>query len=590
MDSQLTRRSFIGAGAAAGLGAASLAGAAAGAAALADDQVWDYEYDIVVCGGGGSGLPAALKANDQGNSVLVVDTNWEIGGHCAICSGHLHLGGGNDLQEKYGIEDSADQVYLDHTGWKNLESRYNDREVVRYGADYMVETWDYIQEKGVVMLDQSPTLRGYPDVDSTVARQSDPDARGYVGLCTGTLIESTKDQSVQGGIGITRPLEEAARDEGVDFLCNYHLDTIFREDGGRVYGLEASYTPTFLPDGTKLEGLYADENIQDDRPIVRIKANKAIIVCTGGSTGNYKFRTIFYPALTEEYGGSVGEIFSPRDASGELAMIGVGASLGATGNQTVPQTQCLTVPGSIGTFQSGGFGVDSQLFPLCRATGLSIKEYDGVVCVNMLGERFDDETKVTFKSSSADERHYEFIAAAMSSVILGEPGALRRVGGPIWAIFDSQTLERNGWVPEAPYVDAEGGAFFSGDTLEELAANIVNKYFEDVKMDPERLAASVKAFNDAIDAGQPDEFGRSELMEHKIEQGPFYAAWTTPEAHDSVSGVRHNGKHQVLDWNCEVIPGLYAAGECGSGWKAHGTGKVLSGGYIAGLFAGQEEG
>ena len=66
---------------------------------------------------------------------------------------------------------------------------------------------------------------------------------------------------------------------------------------------------------------------------LKIRARKAVIIATGGSTGNVNFRRIFDPRLTEEYNGVAGEPWSFQDASGELAAMAVGASLWGAYNQ-----------------------------------------------------------------------------------------------------------------------------------------------------------------------------------------------------------------------------------------------------------------
>ena len=61
-------------------------------------QSWDLEADVVVIGSGAAGLPAAIKAVDRGASVIVVETNYDIGGHAIISGGHMALGGGTSAQ------------------------------------------------------------------------------------------------------------------------------------------------------------------------------------------------------------------------------------------------------------------------------------------------------------------------------------------------------------------------------------------------------------------------------------------------------------------------------------------------------------
>ncbi len=78
-------------------------------------------------------------------------------------------------------------------------------------------------------------------------------------------------------------------------------------------------------------------------------------------------------------------------------------------------------------------------------------------------------------------------------------------------------------------------------------------------------------------------------MTETIDTPPFYAAWSTPGFHDTTTGLRVNRKMQVMDLFGEVIPGLYCAGESSGGQRIHGLGRVVTSGYIAGLFAATEE-
>ena len=95
MTTDISRRSLI--CNAAGVGAALVAAGTLAGSALADvdaniaatdgdlvrgtdaPETWDYEADIVVLGAGGSGLPAALRALEEGLSVLFVDANYDNG-------------------------------------------------------------------------------------------------------------------------------------------------------------------------------------------------------------------------------------------------------------------------------------------------------------------------------------------------------------------------------------------------------------------------------------------------------------------------------------------------------------------------------
>ena len=85
-------------------------------------QTWDLAADVVVIGSGAAGLPAAIKAADGGASVIVVETNYDIGGHAIISGGNVPLGGGTSAQKKYGIPDSPDTVFSDLTDWTIVQA------------------------------------------------------------------------------------------------------------------------------------------------------------------------------------------------------------------------------------------------------------------------------------------------------------------------------------------------------------------------------------------------------------------------------------------------------------------------------------
>ena len=130
----VSRRDFFKRGAAVGAGATALSGQAAAQARRGQIR-FDSVADVVIAGAGASGLPAAIMARDQGATVIVIDSNHDIGGHAMLSGGRIPLGGGTRLQKTFGITDSADQVYLDHTSHRNKEYCFGDRELIRVWAD-----------------------------------------------------------------------------------------------------------------------------------------------------------------------------------------------------------------------------------------------------------------------------------------------------------------------------------------------------------------------------------------------------------------------------------------------------------------------
>ena len=326
-----------------------------------------------------------------------------------------------------------------------------------------------------------------------------------------------------------------------------------------------------------------------------IRARKAVIIGTGGSTGNVNFRRMFDPRLTEEYCGLAGMPWSDQDASGELAAMAIGASLWGFYNQIGEFGSNVTKPGSIGcqyNYRHLQWMPGSPVFDRARATGLRVADWHDVILVNMLGKRFYDETGGQYIANNYNSldpyvqgsylnaknlnwNPNNFLNAALAGIDDGHNG-----GGPIWAIFDSDAVVREGWTPAPPYVDIATGLFFSANRLADLAEKIVMKY-QRVPMPPANLEATVARYNSFVDSGVDEEFGKTKPM-YKITKPPFYAAWATPVVHDTRAGLRINARCQVLDMNGDVIRALYCGGESAGGFSQHGLARAACQGYIAG--------
>ena len=82
------------------------------------------------------------------------------------------------------------------------------------------------------------------------------------------------------------------------------------------------------------------------------------------------------------------------------------------------------------------------------------------------------------------------------------------------------------------------------------------------------LEQTVATYNSYVDMGKDMEFKKPSPM-YKIQKPPFYAAWSTPILHDTLTGLRINTRCQVIDIHGQVIPGLFAAGETAGGFTLH---------------------
>lgn len=71
---------------------------------------WDGEADVVVVGGGNTGIPAAITAHDKGAKVIVLEASTGMASSLAVIAGGTPFAG-TDFQKEQGIEDSPDQMY-----------------------------------------------------------------------------------------------------------------------------------------------------------------------------------------------------------------------------------------------------------------------------------------------------------------------------------------------------------------------------------------------------------------------------------------------------------------------------------------------
>ncbi len=672
----LSRRDFVKKGAAAGVSAAvlSTSGTALAQESPATAIQWDYEADVVILGAGCTGLPAAIRVRDLGGSVIVVDQNFDCGGKMLHSGGLISLGGGDPLQlrdiagegDKEGfvtapplhtaeeLTEDPDFLFRDHTDWSVMDGaaqapyRYNERDLHRAYADNCYATREFLMANYVRMGRISGThgnggmsrarravtfLMESDRTDIKAGTVSTQDA-GIEGVSSshfaprlmgdGTNIASPGART--NGAALSRPLEFSAREKGVQFLLNRHMDEIIREQqfSGRVVGIRATYSPRFDPEtGAQLESYWQNGNIDDRTETVFIRARKAIIIGAGGHVANPQFRSMFYPGWREPAFVSSGwALLGPRgqDASGIIAGMRVGANLAGM-QQNLSYGSTFHIPGNLATRDPYTDMLPGHpTFSTRGSTGikLSSDSFQHLIVVNQVGKRFFNEMLVTEKAGGAafpagpgkgqpksglDHVQMDWRNASVENIraTYREPNSIHAVlamnegskgpdyfSGPIWAIFDRAAVERDGWNIDPPFTSPTNGFFFSADTIERLAAKIYEGHeFQRVPL--AHLAETVAKWNTYVERGGDPEFERGpDAPMYRLDSPPFYAATLYPVWHDSYGGLRINGRAQVVDMQGEPIPGLYSGGEASGGGNQHGLGRALVHGYIAGTNAARE--
>jgi hypothetical protein len=660
----LGRREFFKHGAAAGVAVAGLGAATAANAHEESEESWDYEVDIVVIGSGGTGLPAAVRARDLGASVLVLEQNYDAGGKMGHSGGWVSLGGGDHIQERdrLGLDpdnlgltapilpadqvtDDPDKLFTDMTDWSVLDDtaepayRYNDPEMIRGWADAAPKVRQFLSDNYIrwsritgsnlgsgVSVARAPwaimKLGDTTDIEAgTITQEDAGDGIAEKSSAFNSMYWPPAPSAtgfgapgyVFGGFVVARSLEYSARKKGVQFMFNRHMDHLIRDgEEGRVIGVTASYSPRFNPEtNERLEPWWDNGNIDNDQPVVRVRARKAVIIGTGGYMGNAEFRSMFNPRLREPSFQYSTAVMGPKhaDASGIIAGMKVGAGLaglyqGYSHGLGSPRLQ--TKVGTDSVWDATFPGHPAFLFT--RAAGVPI-DPDWIIAVNQVGKRFYNEsvlkteaiwdanyppgssgtrnpfTPLDWRNASVEHVRgsYNLNGIHAAALAMNEGSVAPHYNpGPVWAIFDQAAADENGWELRHPYVaDPPDGNFFKADSLDELARMVTGNKWQHMHL--KYLVETVAKYNAAVESGTDEEFEKTVL--HKIETGPFYAAIMPIGVNDSYGGLHINGNAQVVDLGGTPIAGLYAGGEASGGGRQHGIGRAAVQGYMAATHA-----
>lgn len=492
----LTRRALLGTGAVAGAGLA-FAGMAQ-AAPQPMPESWDEEVDVIVVGTGFAGLAAAYEAKKAGASVALLEKMRTPGGN-SIINGGVFSAAGSPQQADEGIEDSAEVLYQDML---KAGLHLNHPELARLTAEKSVETWQWtVDEIGAEWVSELRHMGGH----------SVP--RAY----------KTKMGT---GAGVVVPLLAKLKEMGVEPQTRNLLKSIIRDGDGRVKGV-------VVHDG------FRHPDMESGTP-KSIKANKAVVLATGGFGNDLAFRTMQDPRL---------------DASVD------------TTNHPGATAEALREGMNIGAFLIQPSWVQLGPWTSADEKGFGRSPYFVQSVTAAYGLWVNWETGRRFVDELADRKtRADAIIAEGNKVIAfcdaqGYEVAKRRLGDKML-----EGLKSSGVVKEFP-------------TLEAMAAEFGTPL--------DALQATIDRFNTSVDAGEDAEMGRyMQKDQFKIEAGPFYAVRLLPKVHHTMGGLAINARAEALDVSTmEPISGLYVAGEAAGG--VHGASRLGSCAFLDCLVFGR---
>jgi fumarate reductase flavoprotein subunit len=485
--------------------------------------------DLVVLGGGGAGLAAALAAAENGCKRIYV---LEKAGSATGSTGMAHdiFGAESPVQKRLGIEASKDELFktaMEWAHWTNINPR-----VVRAFIDKSGDTIGWLEQKGLSF----EMIQYYPNQVPLVRH------------------------SVKGhGHALMKTLRDHCQELGVTILTRTSGKKILRDTQGRISAVLA-------------------ESKEGEISI----STGCVIVATGGYGNNKELLKKYWPNYNENYTydgppSNTGDGINMATEIG-AATAGMGA-LNLHGPFVRPKSDSFWM-------KMDAAGEDGA--PI-RITSWFLAWEPEMLWVNKKGSRFIDEgyNLAFFAFGNAVALQPEGITYTLFDTTtlrtiekqgLIRPGAASRANWlPVSAATPLPGLERE--------VQKQAG---KGELMISESWNDVAAW---MGANPLVLKATIDEYNASCDDKHDALFAKDRKYLLPLRTPPFYAVKGHLGLCDAYGGIKINEKMEALDAGDNPIPGLYAAGSTAGCWESesycyrltgHLVGFALNSGRIAG--------
>lgn len=398
----------------------------------------ELSYDVVVVGGGGAGLAAAIEARENGASVLLIEKNPALGGSTAWSIGSV-TSSGTPHQKKQGIVDNPADHWADMPGFAgDLDGRDN-AELRRILCDEIPATFQWLLDSGVRFMGPMPEPpHRQPRMHNVL-----PNSRSFI-----------------------YHLGRRARRAGVDIRTGLRVTALLQEEG-RVTGVDA----------------------EGEGGLLRARGRGGVILAAGDFTNGPEFKARFMGAQEAKVEGvnltatgdgqRLGEGLGASIVNGDLALgpeIRFIAPAKENFVRRLPPWRWLAVSmqWSLDHLPQAILRPFMMKF-LTTALAPSTTLFEqGAILVNARGERFGNELdKPAWRlPDQPDKQGYIVIDAALAAQFSAWPHYVSTAPGVAYA-----------YIPD--YRDNRPDVYAEAATLPELAHRL--------GMDADTLAASVHA-------------------------------------------------------------------------------------------------
>ncbi len=581
--------------------------------------------DVVVVGAGGAGIAAAAQATQNGNSVLVIEKNAEVGGNTLVSGGQFQsvmpylVWDANDPDATEGVYARDGQSYAKIKAslgcidvLKNIlnwseepfdEDYYKDHEFVA-GDDVELAKHGVHQEYLPVLQELKKEIQAYLDWAEPKLAAGTPENeltlfstlnlhifQTYYG---GLRQTADKSQWIYGNLDLVRQfvedgqgLKEWLEDMGAEFKQTqptligalwYRENEYTSPDGNwtpyfkgplSVIGEENVMTRTtakeLVVDNGKVVGVKA---VQYDGTEVTAYATKGVVLATGGYAANI-------------------DLVLRDNAYWDAAYLTKSTK---TTNRSSQQGDGIVMAQAVGADVTGmNF---TQLMPISWVDNGNLAFGSGTYACWVspkTGKRFVDE---------GSERDVLSLAEFRNGMELnGTPGVF------------IEFFRADQYIPGPPTaqlpLDEFAGRYYKIRLNEKELSEVLSKpEFANVEADAATMIETVKAYDKAaierantqsgdfgevgkkivdypIGNTEKDESGKYLPDTYDLDNTVVFVRLMAPSTHHTMGGIVVDTERHVLDTDGNIIPGLYAAGEVTGG--IHG-GNRLGGNAIVEIF------
>lgn len=490
-------------------------------------NIIEKKVDVLVMGGSTSGMPAALRAKENGaKDVLLIDRRGVLGGVGVCAKGFFACE--SPAQKRMGIHFTADDCFKEYIRLQNWRC---DAKIVRKWFRNSGKMVEWLEEQGT-HIEHVDTFNNFKG------------KRIYHGMDIPGM-----NPVRQTGLVIMRALEARIREAGIEVLVNTRASKLLTNDSGDVIGAVAV-------------------NEKDDTEY-RITAG-AVIIATGSITGNPELIKRFLPF--DDYEGvwtASGKSFNNGDGYLMAREIGarettVGAlRMGPHSHRSNERVNALVRrPESMYVNKSGERYTDETLYS-CEPFGWFAGES---LDVQPFKRNFVIYDKNILDNTVKNRKNIYGHETGMA-------GEGLKLADPMdW--FDH--------IPEDMEKAGKAGEIGMFDTLEECA--------DYIGCDRQTFVDSVARYNEACRLGYDDEFLKDPEYLIPIESPPYYVINGNAGIDTFLGGIRVDSDQRVLREDWTPVNGLYMVGTGAGGWINTGygyPGTCFSYSLYSGWYAGK---